>query len=139
MVAIFALKMLSGQQPIINGDGRQTRDYVYAGDVARANLRALEYPECGIFNIPCIMECEATEDERTIAGLSDATAALRDALAIRTYVVGFGSGVSDEELTAIAENGGTVLGDWIPASDVDELAAAFETVLSEMLECNPII
>ena len=51
VVAIFASKMLDGQQPIINGDGLQTRDYVFVGDVARANLLAIEYPESGIFNI----------------------------------------------------------------------------------------
>ena len=40
VVAIFARKLLSGEAPVINGDGRQTRDYVYVGDVVRANLLA---------------------------------------------------------------------------------------------------
>jgi hypothetical protein len=94
---------------------------------------------CGPFDFACLMDCEAHESEWTIDELVAVTSQLRDPIQIRTYVVGFGSGVSDEELTAIAGNGGTVLGDWIPASDVDELSAAFETVLDEMLECNPII
>ncbi|MGQ9687497.1 MAG: NAD-dependent epimerase/dehydratase family protein [Desulfobaccales bacterium] len=51
VVAIFIEKFLAGQQPIINGDGRQTRDFVYVGDVVTANLLALEYPHSGIFNI----------------------------------------------------------------------------------------
>lgn len=51
VVAIFAKKMLAGEEPIINGDGLQTRDYVFVGDVARANQLALEYPASGIFNI----------------------------------------------------------------------------------------
>ena len=51
VVAIFAKKMLRNEEPIINGDGRQTRDYVYVTDVARANRFALNYRECGIFNI----------------------------------------------------------------------------------------
>jgi UDP-glucose 4-epimerase len=42
VVAIFARKMLAGEPVVINGDGRYLRDYVYAGDVARANLLALE-------------------------------------------------------------------------------------------------
>jgi UDP-glucose 4-epimerase len=51
VVAIFIEKFLAGQQPVINGDGLQTRDFVYVGDVVAANLRALEYPRPGIFNI----------------------------------------------------------------------------------------
>ncbi|HEY2250195.1 MAG TPA: NAD-dependent epimerase/dehydratase family protein [Planctomycetaceae bacterium] len=42
VVAIFAERMLDGQQTTINGDGRYIRDFVYAKDVARANLLALE-------------------------------------------------------------------------------------------------
>jgi UDP-glucose 4-epimerase len=42
VVAIFIQKMLNGEQPIINGDGGQTRDFVYVGDVARANIKALQ-------------------------------------------------------------------------------------------------
>jgi hypothetical protein len=94
---------------------------------------------CGPFDFACLRDCEATEEELTNAALRAATGQLRDDLAIRTYVVGFGSGVSADELTAIAENGGTAIGAWIPASDVEELAEAFETVVDEMLECNPII
>jgi len=51
VVAIFTDKMLRGEQPIINGDGKQTRDYVYVGDVVRANLLALRYEGSGVFNI----------------------------------------------------------------------------------------
>src|SRR4030095_1560485 len=32
VVAIFTTRLLSGEQPIINGDGKQTRDYVFGGD-----------------------------------------------------------------------------------------------------------
>jgi UDP-glucose 4-epimerase len=40
VVAIFCNKMLKGEPLTVFGDGRQTRDYVYAGDVAKANLAA---------------------------------------------------------------------------------------------------
>jgi len=41
VVAIFGLKMLAGETPVIYGDGEQLRDYVYVGDVVRANLLAM--------------------------------------------------------------------------------------------------
>ena len=51
VVAIFAREMLSGGRPVIYGDGTQTRDYVYVGDVVRANLAALDHPGSGVFNV----------------------------------------------------------------------------------------
>lgn len=41
VVAVFAQAMRSGITPTINGDGTATRDFIYVGDVARANLAAL--------------------------------------------------------------------------------------------------
>lgn len=51
VVAIFTTKFLNGEKPVINGDGKQTRDYVYVGDIVDANIRALDYPGTGIFNL----------------------------------------------------------------------------------------
>ncbi|MBI2869694.1 MAG: NAD-dependent epimerase/dehydratase family protein [Chloroflexi bacterium] len=51
VVAIFAGLMLAGGRPVIFGNGDKTRDYVYVGDVVRANLLALEAASCGVFNI----------------------------------------------------------------------------------------
>jgi UDP-glucose 4-epimerase len=51
VVAIFIEKFLAGQQPRINGDGLQTRDFVFVGDIVAANLLALDYPTAGTFNI----------------------------------------------------------------------------------------
>ena len=42
MIAIFCGKLLEGGRPTIFGDGKQTRDYVFVGDVVDANLRAAE-------------------------------------------------------------------------------------------------
>lgn len=52
VVAIFTGQMLAGEQVVINGDGEQTRDFVYVGDCAQANLLALKADNSdGIFNI----------------------------------------------------------------------------------------
>ncbi len=51
VVAIFCTRILAGQNPTINGDGKQTRDYVFVGDVVQANMKALEYGKNDIFNI----------------------------------------------------------------------------------------
>lgn len=51
VIAIFNTKMLTGQQPIINGDGTTIRDYVYVSDVVKANVMALQDDFIGIYNI----------------------------------------------------------------------------------------
>ena len=51
VVAIFCGKLLDGERPTIFGDGEQTRDYVYVGDVVDANLRAAESQTSGPVNI----------------------------------------------------------------------------------------
>lgn len=58
VVAIFIEKMLQNEQPIINGDGTQTRDFVFVEDVVRANLLALDYPESDIFNVGTAIETD---------------------------------------------------------------------------------
>jgi UDP-glucose 4-epimerase len=40
VIPAFATCVLSGKRPTINGDGRQTRDFIYVGDVVRALLAA---------------------------------------------------------------------------------------------------
>jgi UDP-glucose 4-epimerase len=50
VVAIFLGALAEGAEARIFGDGKQTRDYVYVGDVARATVNALGQ-EGGIFNI----------------------------------------------------------------------------------------
>jgi len=53
VVAIFARKLLSRETPVINGDGTQSRDYVYVGDVVRANLlaAAADRSALGAYNV----------------------------------------------------------------------------------------
>ncbi|GAA0411033.1 UDP-glucose 4-epimerase [Acrocarpospora corrugata] len=51
VVAIFCGKVSRGEQPVIYGDGGQTRDYVHVGDVADAFLAAADAPRPGVWNI----------------------------------------------------------------------------------------
>ncbi|HSR18930.1 MAG TPA: NAD-dependent epimerase/dehydratase family protein [Ignavibacteriaceae bacterium] len=51
VVAIFSSKLIKGEQPVINGTGEQTRDYVFVGDVVQANLITLNDKESDIYNI----------------------------------------------------------------------------------------
>lgn len=58
VVAIFIQKLLKGEQPVINGDGKQTRDFIYVDDVVEANLLALKAKEGGVFNIGTAIETD---------------------------------------------------------------------------------
>jgi UDP-glucose 4-epimerase len=66
VVAIFSKEMLTGGQPVINGSGEQTRDYVYVGDVVKANLAALDYTGSGVFNVGTGRETSVNELFRMI-------------------------------------------------------------------------
>jgi UDP-glucose 4-epimerase len=58
VVAIFISQLLAGKSPVINGDGKQTRDYVFVGDVVRANIAALDADYIGPVNIGTGMETD---------------------------------------------------------------------------------
>ena len=60
VVAIFLGRLAAGERAQIFGDGSQTRDYVYAGDVARATLAAVG--KRGVFNV-------GTGIETSVSGL----------------------------------------------------------------------
>lgn len=67
VVAIFANKMLGGEAPTINGDGNQTRDYVYVEDVAMSNLLALKKsPNEKIINVGTSIETSVNQIFETI-------------------------------------------------------------------------
>jgi len=51
LVTQFLWEMQEGRRPVILGDGKQTRDFIYVGDVVRANLLALEHEGTDVFNV----------------------------------------------------------------------------------------
>lgn len=61
VISIFLKKLIKGEVPNINGDGLQTRDYVFVGDVARANLLALKSDFVGELNIGTTVETTVNE------------------------------------------------------------------------------
>ena len=73
VVAIFATRLQRGEPCVINGDGTQTRDYVYVGDVVAANVQALSVTSPALFNIGTGIETDVNElyeRLRAIAGSS---------------------------------------------------------------------
>ncbi|TFI58257.1 NAD-dependent epimerase/dehydratase family protein [Sphingomonas parva] len=69
VLAIFASRLLNGQQPMIFEDGEQRRDFVYVGDVARAFADALELPQAvgQTFNIGSGHDRSVTEVAQELA------------------------------------------------------------------------
>jgi UDP-glucose 4-epimerase len=62
VVAIFFGKLVAGETPLVFGDGKQTRDYVYVGDVVAANLAAIAYQgEQRVLNVGTGRETDVLE------------------------------------------------------------------------------
>ena len=60
VVAIFFSRLLAGETPQIFGDGKQTRDYIYVGDVVRATLASQEV-DGGVYNVGTGRETSVVE------------------------------------------------------------------------------
>ncbi|GJL62667.1 MAG: UDP-glucose 4-epimerase [Nitrospirales bacterium] len=61
VIAIFTKKMLKGEQPIINGTGKQTRDFVYVDDVVESIMATLPLEVQGIYNVGTGQETTVNE------------------------------------------------------------------------------
>jgi len=71
VIAIFCGKLLEGGTPTVFGDGLQTRDYVYVGDVVSANLLAAEAEVSGAVNIGTGVETSVLDLVEALAGQSE--------------------------------------------------------------------
>ncbi len=72
VVALFSRRLLDGEDLRVFGDGEQTRDYVYVGDVATANLAAATMPTAGPSSIDDVAFNVATGTETSVLELADA-------------------------------------------------------------------
>jgi UDP-glucose 4-epimerase len=61
VVAIFSRALLDGKPATVNGDGLQTRDYIYVGDVVEAFASALKSDARGSVNIGTAIETNVVE------------------------------------------------------------------------------
>ena len=80
VVAIFCNRLLEGTPLTIFGNGKQTRDYVYVGDVARANLMAATRPlpaigalDARAFNIGTSIETDVVELAKLLREIAKAS------------------------------------------------------------------
>src|ERR1700736_389395 len=73
VVAIFCGRLLAHQPCTIYGDGGQTRDYVYVGDVVRANVAAIDESVAGPFNIGTGVETDVNQLYRVLAEAAGST------------------------------------------------------------------
>jgi UDP-glucose 4-epimerase len=67
IVAILAERFLGGSPPKIFGDGSQTRDYVYVGDIAAVNRAVVERWTPGVYNVGTGVETSLTDVYRKVA------------------------------------------------------------------------
>jgi UDP-glucose 4-epimerase len=72
VIAIFCGKLRSGERPTVFGDGRQTRDYIYVGDVVSAALAAADSEATGAINIGTGIETDVLELVRLLGELGGA-------------------------------------------------------------------
>ena len=76
VIAIFTSRLLTGVPCLVNGDGEQTRDYVYVGDVADAVARAVGSDDVtGVANIGTGVETTVNELYRRLARLTSVSRA----------------------------------------------------------------
>jgi UDP-glucose 4-epimerase len=86
VVAIFCNRLIDGTPLTVFGDGRQTRDYVYVGDVARANLLAARASlpamttlDSRAFNIGTAVETDVLELAQILRGVANGDAPVQHA------------------------------------------------------------
>ncbi len=70
VVAIFIQKMLRGEQAVVNGNGRQTRDFVFVEDVVESNLMAMGPSVEGVYNVGTGIETSVNDLYKIVVELT---------------------------------------------------------------------
>ena len=127
VVAIFSQRLLRGEPLTIYGDGEQTRDYVYVGDVVRANLIAARMDLSPAPGLDARAYNVGTGIETTVNRLADV---LEEAVGIHTGRIFEGVRPGELRRSALATARFHERG-WSPALSLREgLAATFEHIAS---------
>jgi UDP-glucose 4-epimerase len=71
VIAIFCGRLQEGGRPTVFGDGTQTRDYIYVGDVVAATLAAAESEATGPINVGTGIETDVLELAARLGELGD--------------------------------------------------------------------
>jgi len=79
---------------------------------------------------------EQCKMDNSVTNLATATQQLLSQFNIKSFSIGFGDGVSPDELNAIAENGGTSITGYLKADDQTQLQDAFAQIASEVVSCR---
>ncbi|MEW6610305.1 MAG: NAD-dependent epimerase/dehydratase family protein [Patescibacteria group bacterium] len=83
VVAIFAGRMVRGLPCAINGSGKQTRDFVYVGDVVDAAMKAMQKPFIGVVNIATGKESSVNQVYAHLSKLLDSQLKAQHSFAIK--------------------------------------------------------
>lgn len=109
VVAIFAERLLRGDPCTIYGDGGQTRDFVFVGDVVQANVKALTTDFCGGVNI-----CTSREtDVNTVYAL------LAKNLGVATPAKHAPERLGEQRRSVLANAKAKAVLGWVPEFDVE--------------------
>jgi UDP-glucose 4-epimerase len=73
VIAIFCGRLRAGEQPTVYGDGKQTRDYIYVGDVVAALMAGASSAVVGAINVGTGQETDVLELVRLLGELGDAS------------------------------------------------------------------
>ncbi len=111
VVAIFSHRLLRSQRCVINGDGEQTRDYVYVGDVARAISRAVARSDVtGLANIGTGRETSVNDLYARLARLAGVVDPAEHGPAKP----------GEQRRSVLDASRARALLDWMPATSLDE-------------------